>query len=200
MRACVQVAVHAARIQGPLRSAGAAARRHRGRRARRRAKAADEWLWIGNGAHRRLGIGIGVVVSDPNPPGPANEFAAQPEPLRSALRERSPNRAFDNGTSRRHLTRYSELTAPASSRRFAPKAVCSFSCQVRRRVLVGCETVYPSHLMCVCLEASPSLAAEGLVAFAVVGCQDADELLVEIDVDQRAGLDDAEARTDILDR
>ena len=37
VRACVQVAVRAARIQGPLRSGGAAARRHRGRRARRRA-------------------------------------------------------------------------------------------------------------------------------------------------------------------
>jgi hypothetical protein len=49
-----------------------------------------------NGAHRRLGIGIGVVVSDPNPPGPANEFAPQREPIRSALRERSPNRAFDS--------------------------------------------------------------------------------------------------------
>ena len=82
----------------------------------------------------------------------------------------------------------------------AVRTSCSFSCQVRCRVLVGCETGYPSHLMCVCLEASPSLAAEGLVAFAVVGCQDADELLVEIDVDQRAGLDDADARTDILDR
>ena len=92
----------------------------------------------------------------------------------------------------------------ATPRRIAPPPrtdnMCSFPCQVRRRVLVGCETGYPSHLMCVCLEASLSLAAEGLVAFAVVGCQDADELLVEIDVDQRAGLDDADARTDILDR